>query len=84
MPRPSRLVPVGRFRGVPIYFAPSWLIIATVLTIYYAPVFDHLVPGTSGSIQYLAALLYAVLFALCVLAHELGHTAVSLSLGNPV
>ena len=77
-------MPVGRFRGVPIYFAPSWLIIAAVLTVYYGPVFDHLVPGTSGSTQYLSALLYAVLFAGCVLAHELGHTAVSLALGNPV
>ena len=33
--RTPRLVPVGRFFGVPIYFAPSWLLIAGFLTVYY-------------------------------------------------
>jgi Zn-dependent protease len=77
-------MPVGRFFGVPIYFAPSWLIIAGLLTIYYAPIVRDVVPDTSASTAYLVALAYAVLFALCVLAHELGHTAVSLVLGTPV
>lgn len=77
-------MPVGRFRGVPIYFAPSWVIIAALLTVWYAPVVGDLVPDTSASTRYLTSLAYAVLFALCVLAHEIGHTAVSLWLGNPV
>lgn len=74
----------GRFFGVPIFFAPSWLIIAGLLTFYYAPVVRRVVPGVSSSAAYLTAFSYAVLFALCVLAHELGHTAVSLLLGKPV
>lgn len=78
------MVPVGRFFGVPIFFAPSWLLIAAFLTIYYAPVVRDVVPRASSSTAYLTALSFAVLFALCVLAHELGHTAVSLMLGNPV
>lgn len=82
--RRARLVPVGRFFGVPIYFAPSWFVIATFLTIYYAPVVKEYVDGISASSAYLLSFAYAVLFALCVLAHELGHTAMSLLLKRPV
>lgn len=78
------MLPVGRFFGVPIYFAPSWLLIAGLLTVSYGPVFKNAVPDISSSSAYLLAFAYAVLFALCVLAHELGHTAVSLALGKPV
>lgn len=79
-----RLLAVGRFFGVPVYFAPSWLIIAALLTYYYGPIVEHAVPGVSSSSAYLVAFVYAVIFALCVLAHEVGHTAVSLLLGKPV
>lgn len=84
MGRPVRMLPVGRFFGVPIYFAPSWVLIAALLTAYYAPIVADVVPGVSASASYLTAAAFAVLFAGCVLAHELGHTAVSLALGNPV
>jgi len=82
--RPVRMLPLGRFFGVPIYFAPSWLIIAALLTVYYAPVVRDVAPDVTDSSSYLVAFGFAVLFALCVLAHELGHTAVSLALGAPV
>lgn len=75
---------VGRFFGVPIYFAPSWLIIAALLTIYYEPIISHAVPGSSSSSAYLVAFAFACCFAVCVLGHELGHTAVSLLLHSPV
>jgi Zn-dependent protease len=78
------MVPVGRFFGVPIFFAPSWLLIGALLTVYYAPIVSDVVPSASASTAYLLAAAFAVLFAGCVLAHELGHTAVSLVLGNPV
>jgi Zn-dependent protease len=81
---PRHLLRVGRFFSVPIYFAPSWVIIAALLTVYYAPLVSDAVPGISASSAYLVAFGFAALFALCVLAHELGHTAVSLLLGNPV
>lgn len=80
----ARLLSVGKFFGVPLYFAPSWLLIAALLTYYYGPVVENAVPGVNDSVAYLTAFGYAVLFALCVLAHELGHTAVSLALGKPV
>jgi Zn-dependent protease len=74
----------GRFFGVPIYFATSWLVIAGLLTLTYGPVLHRNVGDISSSTSYLAAFGFATLFALCVLAHELGHTAVSLRLGQPV
>ncbi|HEY3737980.1 MAG TPA: site-2 protease family protein [Jatrophihabitans sp.] len=80
----ARMLPVGRFFGVPIYFAPSWLLIAGLLTIYYAPIVTDSVPDTSGSSAYGISLAFACAFALCVLLHELGHTAVALALGSPV
>lgn len=78
------MILVGHFFGVPIYFAPSWLFIAGLLTLRYGPVIHDRVGHVSSSTAYLTAFGFAVLFALCVLAHELGHTAVSLRLGNPV
>jgi Zn-dependent protease len=79
-----RMLHLGRFFGVPLYFAPSWLLIAALLTLSYGPFVQDSVPGLSASSAYLLAFGYAVLFALCVLAHELGHTAVSLLLHHPV
>ncbi len=82
--RRSGLFRVGRFYGVPLYFSASWLIIALLLTLSYGSLIKTVVPGTSRTTSYLAALAFAIVFALCVLAHELGHTAVSLALGRPV
>ena len=79
-----QMLGVGRFFGVPVLFAPSWLIIAALLTIYYGPVVESAVPSISSSTAYLLSLCFAVLLAVCVLAHELGHTGVSLLLGLPV
>lgn len=80
----GRMLPVGRFFGVPIYFAPSWLLIAAALTLFYKSVVTDSVPGTSNSSAYGISLAFACTFALCVLLHELGHTAVALVLGTPV
>lgn len=73
-----------RVRGVPVMVAPSWLLIGLLLTLVYGPVIDDAVVGISRPVAYLTAFGFAVLFALCVLAHELGHTLVSIALGYPV
>jgi Zn-dependent protease len=78
------LLRVGRFYGVPLYFAPSWVIIATLITILYSTVLSSLVRGLGTGGSYGAAFGFAIATALCVLAHELGHTAVSLALRRPV
>ena len=82
--RRGGLLLLGRFFGVPVYFAASWLIVAALSTVFYGRLIHDNVSDISSSTAYLTAFAFAVLFALCVLAHELGHTAVSLALGNPV
>lgn len=69
---------------MPLYFAPSWLIVAAVITVSYSSIVADNVPDLRRSTSYLVAATFAVLLAFCVLLHELGHTAVSLALGNPV
>ncbi len=81
-PRPT--LQLARVWGVPVVVTPSWLIIAVVLTISYGPLVRDAVPGTSSAVGYLAALGFSVLFALCIVAHELGHTLVSRALKYPV
>ena len=54
MPR-ARLLSIGKFFGVPLYFTPSWLLIAALLTYYYGPVVRDQVPGLSSSSAYLVA-----------------------------
>jgi Zn-dependent protease/CBS domain-containing protein len=83
-PVPRRLLHVGSFRRVPLYFAPSWVLIAALITITYHGIVYDLVDRISRPMSYVVAFGFAVLLALCVLAHELGHTAVSLALGQPV
>jgi Zn-dependent protease/CBS domain-containing protein len=83
-PVPRRLLHVGSFRRVPLYFAPSWVLIAALITVTYNGIIYAWVDRISRPMSYVVAFGFAVLLALCVLAHELGHTAVSLALGQPV
>lgn len=77
-------IQVGRFVGVPIFIAPSWL--ASVLIMMYlgAPVVINLVAGMSVLSSYLVSALMGVLLGVSVLAHELGHCVVARSRGVPV
>ena len=40
-----RMLRIGRFFGVPLYFAPSWLVIAALLTFSYGPFIEQAVTG---------------------------------------
>jgi len=77
-------LPVRRFVGVPLYFAPSWLIVALVITVSCADLVARAVTDISPAGAYAVSFGFAVLLALSLLAHELGHTAVSLAFGMPV
>ena len=81
---PPAGLPVGRFFGVPIYLSPSWLLIALLITLTYEGLITESVDGISPAGSYAVAFLFAVLLAVSLLAHELGHTAVSLAFGMPV
>ena len=81
---PPAGLPVGRFFGVPLYLSPSWLIIALIVTVTYSGLVAETVQGISPAGSYAVAFAFAVLLALSLLLHELGHTAVSLAFGMPV
>ncbi len=83
MPSPAGLT-LGRVKGVPIVITPSWALIGLLLTLLYGPAIHSAVPDLRSSSAYLAAFGFAVVFFGCVLAHELGHTLVSLRLGYRV
>ena len=75
-------LPLGRPLGVPVYLAPSWIVVGVLITSSLASFFSN---GLTPSLpHYAAAAGAAVLFAASVLAHELGHAAVSLNLGIPI
>jgi Zn-dependent protease len=75
-------VPLGRPLGIPVYLAPSWVVAGVLITYSVAPAFSQ--PLTPRLEHYAAAALAAVLFAVSVLAHELGHAVLSLRLGLPI
>ncbi len=77
-------LPLGRVKGVPIFVTPSWLLVALLLTTVWGPVVHDYVDDIDSSTAYLATFGFTVVFGACVLAHEIGHTLVSLRLGYPV
>jgi Zn-dependent protease len=76
-------VQVGRFLGVPIFVAPSWVIIALLITLMFAPNVGYDIPEI-GSSKYLVSFAYAVLLYASVLIHELGHALTAMRFGVPV
>jgi Zn-dependent protease len=74
---------LGRPWGVPIVLAPSWFIVAALITVLFAPAVESQLPG-SGPWAYAIAALFAVLLYASVLIHELGHVAVARHYGVPV
>ena len=59
---------------MPILVAPSWVLTAALLAAVYGAVLRDAVAGLSAEPAYLPAFAFALLFAGCVLAHEVGHT----------
>jgi Zn-dependent protease/CBS domain-containing protein len=74
---------VGRILGVPIFVAPSWAIIALLITLMFAPNVGYDIPEIGGS-KYLVSFAYAVLLYASVLIHELGHAVTAMRFGLPV
>ncbi|HVF03492.1 MAG TPA: site-2 protease family protein [Frankiaceae bacterium] len=75
-------LPLGRPLGIPIFLAPSWIFAGLLITYSVAPVFSA--PFSPQPRHYGLSALAAVLLAVSVLAHELGHSVVSLGLGIPI
>ena len=66
---------------MPIYLSMSWLVIAAIITISYADLVQSHVEGITRGGAYVVAFGIAVLLAVSLLAHELGHVTMCLLLG---
>ncbi|WP_375546637.1 site-2 protease family protein [Streptomyces gossypii] len=86
-PRPPRGsgggILMGRPFGVPVYVAPSWFLVAALITWVFGGQLDRVLPEL-GNIRYLIALFFAVAFYASVLVHELAHTVAALRFDLPV
>lgn len=74
---------MGRPFGVPVYVAPSWFVVAALITWVFGGQLDRVLPDL-GAARYLVALFFAIAFYASVLVHELAHTVVALRYKLPV
>ncbi|WP_236245456.1 site-2 protease family protein [Streptomyces sp. CC210A] len=74
---------MGRAFGVPIYVAPSWFLVAALITWVFGNQLDRVLPEL-GAARYLVSLFFAVAFYGSVLVHELAHTVAALRFKLPV
>ncbi|WP_165986158.1 site-2 protease family protein [Streptomyces sp. YIM 98790] len=74
---------MGRLFGVPVYVAPSWFLVAALITWFFGNQLGRVLPEL-GTGRYLVSLFFAVAFYASVLVHELAHTVAALRFGLPV
>ncbi|MER6995939.1 site-2 protease family protein [Streptomyces sp. NPDC000410] len=74
---------MGRIFGVPVYVAPSWFLVAALITWVFGGQLERVLPEL-GAFRYLVSLFFAVAFYASVLVHELAHTVVALRYKLPV
>ncbi|GGZ02869.1 peptidase M50 [Streptomyces nitrosporeus] len=74
---------MGRPFGVPVYVAPSWFVVAALITWVFGGQLDRVLPEL-GAARYLVALFFAIAFYASVLVHELAHTIAALRYKLPV
>ncbi|GAA2047635.1 MULTISPECIES: site-2 protease family protein [Streptomyces] len=74
---------MGRVFGVPIYVAPSWFLVAALITWFFGNQLDRVLPEL-GAGRYLVSLFFAVAFYASVLVHELAHTYAAIRFDLPV
>ncbi|AVV43567.1 peptidase [Streptomyces sp. P3] len=74
---------MGRPFGVPVYVAPSWFLVAALITWVFGGQLDRVLPEL-GAARYLVSLFFAVAFYASVLIHELAHTIAALRFKLPV
>ncbi|WP_436847874.1 site-2 protease family protein [Streptomyces coeruleorubidus] len=82
-PEPRGGLLMGRPFGVPVYVAPSWFLVAALITWVFGGQLERVLPEL-GAIRYLVSLFFAVAFYASVLVHELAHTVAALRFKLPV
>ncbi|GGO82851.1 peptidase M50 [Wenjunlia tyrosinilytica] len=74
---------MGRPFGVPVYVAPSWFLVAILITWIFGGQLERVLPDL-GAVRYLVSLFFAIAFYASVLVHELAHTVAALRFKLPV
>ncbi|MFF3318509.1 site-2 protease family protein [Streptomyces sp. NPDC003035] len=74
---------MGRPFGVPVYVAPSWFLVAALITWVFGDQIERVLPEL-GAARYLVSLFFAIAFYASVLVHELAHTVAALRFKLPV
>jgi Zn-dependent protease len=74
---------LGRPSGIAVRMAPSWLILAGWLTLFYAAALARWLQSV-GELRYVIALAAPLLYGVSVLLHELGHALVGRACGLQV
>ncbi|MFG2319760.1 site-2 protease family protein [Streptomyces tendae] len=82
-PEPGGGLLMGRPFGVPVYVAPSWFLVAILITWVFGGQLDRVLPEL-GAARYLVSLFFAIAFYASVLVHELAHTVAALRFKLPV
>ena len=85
--RPGTRVPsgwvLGHVAGAPVVLAPSWLLVAVLLTWVFLPVVQRSAPDLGAAATVVAAAAFPVLLAASVLLHEIGHGLTGRRFGAP-
>ncbi|AFZ67852.1 site-2 protease family protein [Deinococcus peraridilitoris] len=80
-----RGVPLGRLFGIPLEINSSWLFIFLLLTWSLAAgAFPGALPDRAPAVYWLLAAFTSVVFFVCLIAHELGHSLTAIRLGVKV
>jgi Zn-dependent protease len=74
---------IGQIGGVDVFVRSSWLLIAALISVLFAPRIEAEVPGL-GALAYVAGLAFAVLLYLSVLLHEISHALMAKHYDLPV
>lgn len=78
-----RQIVLGRIAGIPIYVSLTWLLVAAVITVGFAPIADEWLPNLGVGI-YAVTFAFALLLYGSVLLHEISHALTARAFGLPV
>lgn len=81
--RPGGTLLIGRIAGVDVLVRSSWLLVAALISVTYAPRIEMVEPGLGGW-KYVVGVALAVLLYLSVLLHEASHALMAQRYGLPV
>lgn len=82
-PRPPGTWRIGSIVGIDVLITSSWLIVALLISLTFAPRIEQVQPGL-GFWKYVAGFVFAVVLYLSVLLHEASHAVVAKRLGYGV